>query len=128
MTAQTGWDLQGHGLVATGERFVGAGVGAGRRLTPRLGLVATLSVGALEGSAGTRMEVLTMFRPIPSGTGRAGVYALAGLAVTAGSSDAWERLVVSLGIEHELAAGSSVFLEGGAGGGFRLVAGWRRVW
>ena len=108
-----------------GSMFGGAYGALRTSLRTRVSVAA--GVGAVEGSAAVRGELLLHFLLNP--TRRTGVapYAAGGVAVVGGPLDEG-YLVLTLGLESRPGARLGWFVEAGIGGGARLAAGIRRRW
>lgn len=118
--------VQATALAADPGSMFGGGYGAIRTsLRTRVSLAA--GVGAADGDATVRGELLLHFLLNP--TRRTGVapYAAGGVAVVGGPLDDG-YLVLTLGLESRPGAPLGWFVEAGIGGGARLAAGIRRRW
>lgn len=115
-----------HGLVlARDPAFVGGGVQAGIRTTPRTRFMATLSGGALDDEVAGRGELLGHFLLNPFDATGVGLYGGGGLGAEVSHGEGRAYVVLLLGAEGRPAAGSGWFVEAGLGGGFRGAVGWR---
>jgi len=118
--------VQATAIAAHPGSMFGGGYGALRTsLRTRVSLAA--GVGAAEGVATLRGELLLHFLLNP--TRRIGVapYAAGGVAVVGGPVDEG-YLVLTLGLESRPGAPSGWFVEAGVGGGARLAVGVRHRW
>jgi hypothetical protein len=105
---------------------VAGGYGA-IRTSGRTRISAGLGVGASDGRAAWRGELLAHFLLNPTRRWGVGVYGAGGLAAVGGPVDQG-YLVLTLGLEARPGGRSGWFVEAGVGGGARVAAGvrWRR--
>jgi hypothetical protein len=103
------------------------GAYAGLRTSRRTRVSVAVGVGASDGDAAWRGELLAHFILSPARRHGAGLYGASGVAVVGGPVDQG-YLVLTLGLEGRPGARSGWFVEAGVGGGARLAAGyrWRR--
>lgn len=109
------------------EGFAGGGLSLGWRPGGGVRLVVATALGARDGGAAGRGELLGHLMLTPARRSGVGVYGVGGIA---GTIDGGRRgdLVLGLGLESRPAAGWGVALEGGVGGGVRLMLAVRRRW
>jgi hypothetical protein len=113
-------------LAASDPVFAGGGLYAAVRPSPRVRVALTATAGGIGGDVAFRGELLGHFLLTPLARGAA-VYLGGGAALLA-AGDTRGYVVALVGIESRPAARSGWFVEGGAGGGARVAAGWRRRW
>ncbi len=118
------WRVYGIG-VATGERFVGGGIGVGLRTAGRVRLATALAAGSRGGDGAVRGEASISYHLNPFKRRGVTPYVGGGAAVTTGGAGTSEFLLLHLGVEARPGARVGWFIEGGAGGGVRLVVGVR---
>ncbi|MEP7327292.1 MAG: hypothetical protein ABI836_15180 [Gemmatimonadota bacterium] len=122
--AQHGWELGVQGI-ATFADFDFAGGGGWGAWRPggstRIGV--SLMPGSIGGEFSARGEMSAQFLLSPAGRGP-GLYAGAGLAGLAGARDQG-YLMLLLGYEKNPGGGSGWVVEGGIGGGVRVLLGYR---
>lgn len=112
---------------ASDPALVAAGVyGALRTSLRTRGSIAGM-LGASEGEAAWRAELLMHFLLSPTRERGVGAYGAGGIGVVGGPADR-SYVVLTIGIESRPAAPSGWFVEAGVGGGARAAAGyrWRR--
>lgn len=97
------------------------------RTSRRTRISAGLGLGASDGRAAWRGELLAHFLLNPTRRSGAGIYGAGGVAAVGGPVDQG-YLVLTLGVEARPGGRSGWFVEAGVGGGVRLAAGvrWRR--
>jgi hypothetical protein len=126
--AQRGWEL---GIQAIGTfadfDFAGGGLWAGLRPGGRTRIGVSLMSGAIDGEFAGRGEVTAQFLLSP-GSQRRGLYAGGGLAGLVGAKDEGYLLFL-LGYESKPGGATGWVIEGGVGGGVRVLLGyrWRRL-
>jgi len=127
--AQRGWDAEVHALTMVRDSaLIGGGVGGGMRVGGGLRGAATASLGAVSsGGAGGRGEALVTSHLPPPQRGGVGLYLGGGLAGEARDGRIRGFAVVLLGVEAHPWTGGGWFAEAGAGGGVRLLIGYRLV-
>jgi hypothetical protein len=103
------------------------GVYGAWRPSSRSRLSAALGLGASDGDAAWRGELLGHFLLAPARRRGAGVYLAGGVAVVGGPDDRG-YLVLAIGLEDRPGGPSGWFAEAGVGGGARLSAGYRWRW
>lgn len=118
------WQVAGV-VVATGDEFVGGGVGIALRPPGRIRLGLAAQVGSRGGTAAVRAEGVLSYHLHP--TRRRGLtpYLGGGVAVMATAAESVEFLLVHLGVESAPGGRAGWFFEAGAGGGVRVAAGVR---
>lgn len=126
--AQRGWELgvQGIGTFADFD-FAGGGLWAALRPGGRARIGVSLMPGAIEGEFSGRGELTAQFLLSPASQ-RRGLYAGGGLAGLAGAKQEG-YVVLLLGYESKPGAATGWVVEGGIGGGVRVLLGlrWRRL-
>lgn len=126
LTAQTYRELQVHGVgTFANSDFVGGGAGFGYRPRGRIGFALNLSAGDYRAGLAGRGEALVVLRLDPRRARGVSPYGLVGLAAVMDRTSTDGYLVVGLGLESAPARRASWFLEGGVGGGARVMAGMR---
>ena len=107
--------------------LVVAGAYGALRVSGRTRVSLGLGVGASEGAAAFRGELLGHFLLSPAELRKAGFYLAGGVASVVGPVDRG-YLVLTAGVEQHPARGSGWALELGVGGGVRLALGYRWRW
>lgn len=110
-------------LLLAEPEFVGGGALVALRPGGRLRLQIAALAGEASGLAG-RAELSGQFLLTPNAMRGVGVYGLAGIAGTAGRTDAG-YLLLGLGAEAAPGGRHGWWVEAGAGGGARIALGWR---
>ncbi len=120
----TFWQVHALGTSAS-SRFVGAGIGFGRRVGGRLTYQFSLTPGVTRRVLAVRSEGLLAFSLDPARRGGIAPYGGGGMAVLVakGATDAF--LVLVVGLESAPRGRSGWFAELGFGGGVRGSVGWR---
>jgi hypothetical protein len=115
--------VQGYALLGDADR-AGGGLYLARRAGPRGRVSLFGGAGGGEGGASGRVEVLAHLLVAPRRQRGAAPYLAGGLGLDiAGRTEA--RLVAAVGLEGSPGGRRGWVLEGGVGGGWRVVAGWR---
>jgi hypothetical protein len=118
--------VQATAVAADPSSVVAGGYGAiHTSLRSRLSVAA--GVGASDGKATLRGELLAHFLLNPTRRRGAALYLAGGVAVIGGPVDEG-YLVLALGIESRPGTPSGWFVEAGVGGGARVAVGFRRRW
>ena len=115
------------GAIAARRDFVGGGVAIGLRPGGGVRVVLAGLAGGAGGGFAVRGEVVGHLMLTPARRRGLGLYGLGGVAGTAGPTDRAD-LVLGLGVETAPAGPWGVALEGGVGGGARLLIAIRRRW
>jgi hypothetical protein len=112
---------------ASDPALVAAGAYGALRTSLRTRASVAGLLGASDGDAAWRAELLMHFLLSPTRERGVGAYGAGGVGVVGGPVDRG-YVVLTLGVESRPAAPSGWFLEAGVGGGARLAAGyrWRR--
>lgn len=110
-------------LLLAEPEFAGGGALLALRPGGRMRLQLTALVGDADGVTG-RGEFAVHYLVTPGAPRGAGIYGLAGAALSAGPREAGYFLL-GLGIEAAPAGSGGWWLEAGVGGGARLALGWR---
>ena len=113
---------------ASDPALVVGGVYGALRTSLRTRVSAAAGIGASDGRAAWRGELLAHFLLSPTRRDGAGFYGAGGVAIVGGPVKQG-YLVLALGLEARPGARSGWFVEAGVGGGARLAAGyrWRRL-
>jgi hypothetical protein len=125
--AQHGWEfgVQAIGAFADFD-FAGGGLWGGWRPGGSTRIGVSLMPGAIDGEFAGRAEVTAQFLLSPASL-RRGLYAGGGLAGLTGPNDAGYLLFL-LGYESKPGGASGWVIEGGIGGGVRVLLGYRWRW
>ncbi len=115
-------------VTAADPALAAGGAYVGLRTSRRTRVSAGATVGASDGVAAWRGELLAHFLLSPDRRRGAGLYGAGGVAAVGGPVDQG-YLVLTLGLEGRPGAAAGWFVEAGVGGGARVAAGyrWRRV-
>lgn len=126
-------DLRGYELGLAGvatwssSTFAGGGLTGALRTGGRTRVVLGLFPGRHSGEFAGRGELSVQYLLTPDRMRGWSFYGLAGLAGVTGPRGGGD-LMLGLGIESAPASRSGWMLEGGVGGGARILVGWRRRW
>ena len=118
------WQVQALGTSAS-SRFLGAGMGVGRRAGGRLTYQFSLTPGVVRSSLAVRSEGLLAFSLDPARRDGVSPYGGGGIAVLMTSESTAAFLVLMVGLESAPQTRSGWFAELGLGGGVRGSVGWR---
>jgi len=123
--AQRGSEVGAMGVVtASDPALVIAGAYAALPTSRRTRLSAAAGLGASDGDAAWRGELLAHFLLSPGRRRGVGLYGAGGVAVVGGPVEQG-YVVLTLGLDSRPAGGSGWFAEAGVGGGVRLATGYR---
>lgn len=129
VAAQSAREVQVQALGTFAERrFLGAGLGGALRSAGRARVGLTLHAGDLEGAFAGRGELVASYHLNPYRQHGVSPYAGGGVTVGVAEGDAFEYVVLMIGVETTPGRRSGWFVEAGIGGGFRVAAGFRLRW
>ena len=114
-------------LAAAEPVYVGAGPSLAYRPGDRVRLVATALLGSQDDRTIGRGELSLNYLLEPARLHGVGVYGFAGVAGTTGAHGSG-YLLIGFGVESAPGATHGWLVEGGAGGGLRIAAGYRWRW